>query len=74
MVFPGEPDRTFVIPFHGALPAGFGAAGVKGAADLKGIAGLRVIEQQSVAPGPDADTYAFTKTTVHRNIYRVPLP
>jgi hypothetical protein len=74
MIFPDELNRTYVIPFHGSLPAAFADRGVKGAEDLKGIAGLRVIEQQDVAPGPDADTYAFTKTTVHRNIYRVPLP
>jgi hypothetical protein len=71
---PGEKGRTFVIPFQGSLPEIFTTKGVNTAEDLKDIPGLRTIENAEVAPGPDAETYAFRKTSVHRNIYRVPLP
>jgi len=27
-----------------------------------------------VVPGPTADIYAFTRETVHRNLYRIPVP
>jgi eukaryotic-like serine/threonine-protein kinase len=36
--------------------------------------GARIIPYVDVAPGPTADTYAFTKTTVQRNLYRIPIP
>jgi len=71
---PGETGRTFVIPFNGTLHSLFTTKGVNTADDLKGLPGLRMIDNASVAPGPDAETYAFTKAAVHRNLYRVPLP
>jgi hypothetical protein len=30
--------------------------------------------ERGMAPGPDPSTYAYTKTTVHRNLFRIPLP
>jgi eukaryotic-like serine/threonine-protein kinase len=38
------------------------------------IPGGRVIRATDVAPGPNADTYAFTRKSVQRNLYRVPVP
>jgi WD40 repeat protein len=38
------------------------------------LPGVRVISSSVTAPGPTADTYAFTHESVQRNLYRVPLP
>jgi serine/threonine protein kinase len=38
------------------------------------LPGARVILSNDVAPGPTADIYAFTRESVQRNLYRVPLP
>ncbi len=68
-------QRTFALP----VPAGrtlplLPAAGLKSEADATKWPGIRVIEQGRIAPGPNPSVYAFTKTTVHRNLYRIPLP
>lgn len=36
--------------------------------------GARLIVSNDVVPGPTADIYAFTRETVQRNLYRVPVP
>jgi serine/threonine protein kinase len=38
------------------------------------LPGVRVISAGDIAPGPTSDVYAFTKTTVQRNLYRIPIP
>jgi hypothetical protein len=42
--------------------------------DVAAVPGVRTIPSSDVAPGPTADVYAFTKTTVQRNLYRIPIP
>jgi hypothetical protein len=41
--------------------------------ELAKFAGARVIPAGDVVPGPTADIYAFTRETVQRNLYRIPL-
>jgi hypothetical protein len=43
-------------------------------AELAKMAGVRTIPVADVVPGPTADIYAFTRKTVQRNLYRVPVP
>jgi hypothetical protein len=38
------------------------------------LPGARLIVSNDVAPGPTGDIYAFTRETVQRNLYRVPVP
>jgi len=38
------------------------------------LPGARVIPADGVVPGPTADIYAYTRETVQRNLYRVPVP
>jgi len=38
------------------------------------LPGTREISSSDVAPGPTADIYAFTRESVQRNLYRVPVP
>ena len=67
--------KTFVIPLtHSQAFAGLAARGFKSEAQLATLPGVRAIDQPFVLPGPDPSVYAFPKETVHRNLYRVPLP
>ena len=38
------------------------------------LPGARVIPLSNVVPGPTADVYAFTRQSVQRNLYRIPVP
>jgi hypothetical protein len=35
---------------------------------------VRIIEAADVAPGPRPEVYAYSRETVQRNLYRIPLP
>jgi hypothetical protein len=37
------------------------------------VAGVKVIEQTNIAPGPNPSTYAYVKPSVHANLFRIPL-
>jgi Tol biopolymer transport system component len=37
------------------------------------IPGVRIIDHAIISPGPDPSTYAFTKTDLQRNLFRIPL-
>jgi serine/threonine protein kinase len=43
-------------------------------AKLAKLPGVRIIPVGDVVPGPTADIYAFTRETVQRNLYRIPIP
>jgi len=68
-------NRTLVLPIAAgkALPS-LPPSGVRSFEEGAALTGARVIEQAGLAPGPDPSTYAYTKTTVHRNLFRIPLP
>jgi hypothetical protein len=66
--------RTYVLPTQPRtllpdLPVG----GFRSEAQLAAVPGVRVIEAADIDPGPTPDTYTFSRETVQRNIYRVPL-
>ena len=42
-------------------------------AELAKLPGVRIIPIADVVPGPTADIYAFTRETVQRNMYRIPV-
>ena len=67
--------KTFALPLReGRMLPPLPPNGIKSRSDLDAIPGLRVIDHPYVVPGPDLETYAFTRTSVHRNLYRIPLP
>jgi Tol biopolymer transport system component/tRNA A-37 threonylcarbamoyl transferase component Bud32 len=72
----GGLTRTYAIPLRsGSMMPDLPPAGVKSADDLKNLPGVQIIEAPStIAPGMSPSTYAFTKSIVHRNLYRLPLP
>jgi DNA-binding winged helix-turn-helix (wHTH) protein/Tol biopolymer transport system component len=49
------------------------AEGILGLEEAKALSGARILDGWNIAPGPDPSVYAFIKTTVHRNLYRVPV-
>lgn len=67
--------KTLVIPLRAgkALPP-LPSSGFKSEADLAVLGGLQTIPQGSIYPGPNSSVYAFCRTIVQRNLYRIPIP
>ena len=66
--------KTFIVHLHGGqsfpdLPSD----GIKSEKDLEWLRDVETIDQ-AVRPGPDDSRYVIGRSTVHRNIYRVPIP
>jgi eukaryotic-like serine/threonine-protein kinase len=68
-------DKTYVFPLTPGrpLPESF-IDGLPSDQDIVKLPEVRVIESKDVAPGRTADTYAFTRESVQRNLYRIPVP
>jgi Tol biopolymer transport system component/predicted Ser/Thr protein kinase len=70
----GSTKLTYIIP----IPHGFGllklpASGIDGASEAE-LAGIQSIPQgPDIAPGPDPQTYAFTRSAFQGNLFRIPL-
>jgi Tol biopolymer transport system component len=67
--------NTYVIPLmpgH-ALPP-IPDAGFPSEQAIASLPGVRIIDSADVAPGPSPEIFAFSRTTVQRNLYRVPIP
>jgi hypothetical protein len=60
------------VPRGEALPK-IPPAGFASAADIAAVPGTRLIDAADPAPGPRPDVYAFSRETVQRNLYRIPL-
>jgi hypothetical protein len=75
--------KTALIPVGAgrALP-NLPRSGLNSPADLAGVAGVKLIQIGALpsssfgvfTPGHNPSTYAFTRTTVHRNLYRISVP
>jgi hypothetical protein len=50
------------------------AAGFRSEEELALLPGVQIIEAADVAPGPTPEVYAYSRETVQRNLYRIPLP
>jgi phosphoglycolate phosphatase-like HAD superfamily hydrolase len=48
--------------------------GIRRLDDLVALPGSRVIDGDRSSPGTDPSIYAYVKTTVHRNLFRISLP
>jgi len=70
-----SPGRTIALPVspETGLPD-LPEAGVESAEDAAAIRGSFIVEQANVVPGLDPTTYAYVKTTAHRNLFRIHLP
>jgi eukaryotic-like serine/threonine-protein kinase len=67
--------QIFVLPLSPGhlVPESF-AKGFPSNAEMAKLPGVRVIPSDDVAAGPTGDAYAFTRETVQRNLYRIPVP
>jgi len=63
-------DVTYVVP----LTPGQSLVRNITAAEITKLPGVHTIPSGDVAPGPTGDIYAFAKSTVQRNLYRIPIP
>ena len=70
----GAYGKTYVLPVsHGKMLPDIPAGGFPSEAAVATLPGVRVIDSGDVAPGPAPNIYAFSRQTIHRNLYRVPL-
>jgi hypothetical protein len=68
-------QKSFAIPLReGAALPPLPPNGIKSRPDLDALPGIHVIDAPSAVLGRSLTTYAFTRTSVHRNLYRIPLP
>jgi serine/threonine protein kinase len=67
--------HTYIIPLApGKLLPNIPSGGFHSEAEIAGLSGVRVLDIADVAPGSLPETYAFSRQTVQRNLYRIPLP
>jgi hypothetical protein len=70
----GVPGRTFVIPLpQGSLLPDISAPGFQWGDEIAKLPGVRVVASADATPGPTADIYSFSRESVQRNLYRIPL-
>jgi serine/threonine protein kinase len=70
----GAYGKTYVLPVpHGKTLPDIPAGGFPSEAAIAALPGVRVIDSADIAPGAAPDVYAFSRQTIHRNLYRVPL-
>jgi len=67
--------RTYVVPIPAGelLPAVFTGNRLVSESEVARAPGVRVVSRGFASLGPDPDTFVYTKTTVHRNLFRIPL-
>jgi DNA-binding winged helix-turn-helix (wHTH) protein/Tol biopolymer transport system component len=68
-------SKTLAIP----IPAGktfpeLPSSGIRGPKDAKVIPGTSLLDGWFISPGPEPSVFAYVKTTMHRNLYRIPVP
>jgi hypothetical protein len=66
---------TYFVPLAGGeslprIPEG----GFHSGDEMAKLPGARRVDEAGLVPGSSADTYAFYRGTVQRNLYRIPVP
>ena len=71
----GTPGKTYIVPLTpGRVLPEIPAGGFHSEAEMARIPGVRIVDGPDVAPGPTPEVYAFSRETVHSNLYRIPVP
>ncbi len=71
----GAFGRTYVIPLApNTLFPPIPRDGFHSESEIARLPGVRILEAADVFPGPTPATYAYSRESVQRNLYRVPLP
>jgi Tol biopolymer transport system component len=69
-----SPGQTVAIPVPpGEMFPSLPASGIRGPEDARALPGAHVIEGWMISPGPDPSVFAYTKKTMRRNLFRIPL-
>jgi hypothetical protein len=69
-----SPGETLAIPLaQGQIFPKLPASGINGPDDVHVFPGARLIDGWEISPGPDPSIFAYTKVTMHRNLFRIPL-
>ena len=67
--------HTYVRPLSpGNLLPKIPPDGFHSEAEIAELPGVRVMDVADVAPGKSPETYAFSRQTLQRNLYRISLP
>jgi serine/threonine protein kinase len=73
--YPWGGGRTYAVPLAaGHMFPLIPPDGFESETQLRKIPGVRIIDSYDMAPGPSPEVYAFSRETVQRNLYRVPVP
>lgn len=68
-------EKTFVIPLmRGQTLPDLPPMGFRSEEEVQRLPGVFTLEPGAIFPGPSPLLYAFTRTVVHRNLYRIPIP
>jgi len=68
-------DKAYILPLSpGQMVPESIVHGLPSEPEILKLPGARVIPLSNVVPGPTADIYAFTRESVQRNLYRIPVP
>jgi hypothetical protein len=71
----GGIGRTYVLPLpKGSMLPHVPVGGFRSEAEVAAFPGVEILPDADVAPGPSPAVYAFSRETVTRNLYRIPLP
>jgi hypothetical protein len=72
--YSGSSGRALVIPLSaGQVWPALPAESLQAESDLAKLPGVRTIDALSVVPGSTADVYTFSRETIQRNLYRIPV-
>ena len=72
---PANLDKAYILPLSpGQMVPESIVHGLPSEQEILKLPGARVIPLGNVVPGPTADIYAFTRESVQRNLYRIPVP
>jgi Tol biopolymer transport system component len=68
-------SKTLAIPVRaGETFPQLPSSGIRGPEDAKYIPGAHLLDGWFISPGPEPSVFAYVKTTMHRNLYRIPVP
>ena len=78
MITPGllaTASKSYVIPLlPGQVLPDFPPEGFPAATEFAKLPGARVLNYGDAALGPAPNVYAYSRETVQRNLYRIPIP
>ena len=72
---PASPGTTVAIPIpKGKTLPELPESGIRSLTDGLALSGALVINHSEISPGLNPSTYVYVKTTMHRNLFRIPIP